>query len=510
MDIVIVHFNTPKLTECLVKSINKHMKDVCIYIFDNSNKSPFTAKFNNVTIIDNTNGQIIDFDKWLEKFPYRENTAAKKNSYGSAKHCYTIEKCMELIGKNFLLLDSDVLVKQDLSNFIDDSKVFVGSIEKWKAKAAKEDAKYRAIPYLLYINVDNCREHGIHFFNERYMYGLSEEGNLYDTGTYFYEQVEKHGLPWKREDFHKYVVHYKAGSWINEAKKYDGYRPLDADKWLNKFKALWEINGGNVKPKKAIYTCITNGYDTLDEHPFICEGFDYICFTDNQSLKSNVWQIRQMPKETQNIPSHKKQRFVKINPHIVLPEYDLSVWVDGNIHIQGDVNELLSNESIIIPQHPERECIYDEMEACYRIGKDTMDNMLPQITRYKNENFPSKYGMVQSNIIIRKHNTEECKRLMNLWWKELSNGSHRDQLSFNYCLWKNQDIKVKLLDKHIYKSKWFIITTHHKSPHKPKSINDFTILNKENKNKQRKIYSYNPLIQENNSKKVKVKRRVFF
>ena len=28
-------------------------------------------------------------------------------------------------------------------------------------------------------------------------------------------------------------------------------------------------------------------------------------------------------------------------------------------------------------------------------------------------------------------NNDDCKRLMSLWWEELSKGSHRDQLSFN-------------------------------------------------------------------------------
>ena len=63
INILIVHYNTPHLTECLVKSINKFVSYECtIYIFDNSDKDPFTAKFDNVTIFDNTKGQIIDFD----------------------------------------------------------------------------------------------------------------------------------------------------------------------------------------------------------------------------------------------------------------------------------------------------------------------------------------------------------------------------------------------------------------------------------------------------------------
>ena len=42
------------------------------------------------------------------------------------------------------------------------------------------------------------------------------------------------------------------------------------------------------------------------------------------------------------------------------------------------------------------------------------------------------------------------------WWSEIEKYSHRDQLSFNYALWKNKNsIKILYLDKNIYDSKFF-------------------------------------------------------
>ena len=57
-NIVIVHYNTPLLTECLVRSINLFVKDAIIYIFDNSDERPFTAHFDNVLVLDSTKGEI--------------------------------------------------------------------------------------------------------------------------------------------------------------------------------------------------------------------------------------------------------------------------------------------------------------------------------------------------------------------------------------------------------------------------------------------------------------------
>ena len=90
---VTVNFNTPELVDALIKSIYKNSgipkEDINIIVFDNSDKRPFVS--NDVTVIDNTKGQIINFEKWLNTFPNKRSAESTKNNYGSDKHCYTIE-----------------------------------------------------------------------------------------------------------------------------------------------------------------------------------------------------------------------------------------------------------------------------------------------------------------------------------------------------------------------------------------------------------------------------------
>lgn len=446
-NIVIVHYNTPLLTSCLVRSINRFVDDAVIYIFDNSDKYPFTAEFDNVTIIDNTKGQIIDFDKWLEGYPNRFKSKAKINGFASAKHCYSVEKCINLINEPFILLDSDVLLKKDISELYDENSVFVGEIATHSDSIIK-----RVLPFLCYVNVDFLVKNDRHYFDEKYMHGLyyTKESNRYDTGAGFY--VNTLDLPHKEVTIEDYIVHYGHGSWSKEGYTYN----CTAEEWLLRNKKYWS----NEKNKKVIYTCITGGYDKIIEPKYVNYDFDYICFTDNPKMTSDVWEIRPLPKETDGLSQVKSQRYVKINPHKVLREYDISIWVDGNITILGDMNELLNNTltdycSVYTPQHPLRNCIYDEMEACISRGKDTLENMMPQIERYRAEAYPKNNGLTQDNIIVRKHNDDDCIKLMDTWFTEVKNGSHRDQLSFNYASWKNQNVSVIYMDKMIYNSKWF-------------------------------------------------------
>ena len=243
---VIINFNTQNFVDKLIMSINKFVGDVQIVVFDNSDKTPYINTFDNVNVIDNTAGSIINFDKWLENYPERTKTSAIKNNYGSAKHCYTVDKCMDIFEDGFVLLDSDILLKRDISEIIKEDKAFVGDTEMWKAAKTADDRivhpRERAIPYICYINSKKCKELGIRYFNDDCMFGLTENGDSYDTGSYFFEEIIRKNAEWKKINYHNYIVHYKAGSWVEEAKRVDNYRPMPVENWLNCYKSYWMID----------------------------------------------------------------------------------------------------------------------------------------------------------------------------------------------------------------------------------------------------------------------------
>ena len=451
---VIIHYNTPSLTECLVRSINLFVDDAIIFIFDNSDKDPFTAQFSNVSILDNTKGEIIDFDKWLTNYPNRYKSNGRVNSWGSAKHCYSVEKCMEIIKEDFILLDSDVLLKRDVSSLFNKVNLYCGEIITQPRSTIK-----RVSPFICYINTEMCIKNNVHYFNEDYMHGLcnARGGDSYDTGAFFY--LACYGYKHKPINVSDYIVHYGHGSWDKKEEE----PKITSDDWLKLNKKYWS----GEKNTKVVYTCITGDYDTVINPKYITEGFDYICFTDNEELTSSVWDIRPLPSETEGLSQIKKQRYVKTNPHKLLHDYDLSIWVDGNVEIKSNLNEFIDEYinddcSIYVPQHPNRDCIYDEAVAVIGLKKDTEENVNPQIERYENEGFPRNYGLLQSNILLRKHNSEDCIKLMEEWFNEIKNGSHRDQLSFNYVLWKNDEINVVYMDKQICQSEWFNWLKYHK------------------------------------------------
>lgn len=454
--ICIVHYNTPKLTECLVRSINKCMTDTLIYIFDNSDKKPYTYITDNVKVIDNTKGQIINFDEWLKKYPDRTKSNGRANNYGSPKHSYSVQKAIEIIKDNFVLLDSDVLIKKDFSDIFDNRYAYVG-----ESVLQPLSTIHRVLPFLCYLNVNMLNKNNVPYFDDNFMHGLRKTANSdrYDTGASLYVNASK--LQHKDIKLEEYITHYKGGSWeTTHNKTYN--KNLSSEEWLMSNKRYWSAE----KAHKVIYTCITGGYDTLLTPKVFDNDYDYICFTDNMSLPSNGWTLKKIPEELNGLSNVKKQRIIKICPHKYLKEYDMSVWVDASVKLTSSVSSYVNdkckkeNGHIFIPQHPNRSCIYDEASVCIKCKKDTSDNINPQIERYRKEGFPKKYGLVQSNIAIRYHNEADCVKLMDMWAEELKKGSHRDQLSFDYARWKNQDAKFMFLDKTTCKRTPFMWGSH--------------------------------------------------
>jgi hypothetical protein len=222
---------------------------------------------------------------------------------------------------------------------------------------------------------------------------------------------------------------------------------------------------GHYKPASmAIYTCITNEYDKLRDVVCLESDVEYICFTD-LNIENDTWNIRKLPKVLNGIEDNiKKARCMKVMPHLFLSEYDVSMWIDGNIQIVGNLKKLIMHNldgyNFCIPKHPHRTCIYQEMEAVVRFNKDTGNNVDVQMMRYLNENYPENYGLVQSGIIMRRHNASECMKFAIEWWHEIFKYSKRDQLSFNYVLWKNRELKIRILNPALLVSEYMSYWKH--------------------------------------------------
>lgn len=193
---------------------------------------------------------------------------------------------------------------------------------------------------------------------------------------------------------------------------------------------------------KVVYTCIAGDYDGLMQQVYVAEDYDYICFTDNESLleKGQIghWQIK--PLVISNLDTTRINRYHKLNPHKVLPEYKESLYIDANIVILTPfIFDLIEarNQDLLLPRHFSDHCPYKHAKWILRDKVDYADKVNGFVELMKNNKFPYNYGMTENNIIYRKHNKPEIIAIMEEWWSYVRDYCKRDQLSFSYVLWKN-------------------------------------------------------------------------
>ena len=257
-----------------------------------------------------------------------------------------------------------------------------------------------------------------------------------------------------------YVFHAKSKSYTKEVRKVltvGGRKSLDkkhGKEEIEKLIAAWkaepllpeigkeiesfmQISSGN---KKVVFTAIFGNYDNLKTPEYINPDWDYVCFTDNKNVESDVFTIKHVNQRFENVT--KNARMIKLLSHLFLINYEYSLWIDGSVKLRGKnidelVNHNLSANYISLHNHVKRDCVYEEADACMLAKKDGNDILARQIAEYRNEGLPESVGVFETAEIARRQWAPEVQMLNSLWWQQLDAFSIRDQVALPFVFWKH-------------------------------------------------------------------------
>ena len=190
--------------------------------------------------------------------------------------------------------------------------------------------------------------------------------------------------------------------------------------------------------RKVIYTCLTGGYDVLKQPAVTDSSFDYVCFTDDASRgHDGIWELRPIPFEADAVT---RARYAKLHPHTLLPEYEVSVFMDANLCISGEefyaqVEYAISAGHLVagLP-HPQRDCVWDELRYCYLKDKLTTAQAFRHHRFLGRISMPRHAGLYETNVLLRFHNEPTVVALDTKWWELFSACCSRDQLTFTPAL----------------------------------------------------------------------------
>lgn len=195
--------------------------------------------------------------------------------------------------------------------------------------------------------------------------------------------------------------------------------------------------------KIAVYTVQIGDYDTLTDPVVVDNNYDYFCFSDHD-IESKVWTIIKLDNSyfPSNIDNIRKSRWVKTHPHILLKDYDMTIYIDSNILILKSIKEFIDKNNFnmdsgwLLFKHPWRDCIYDEVIELnkWRVDYYKANNWYKKL---EEEGYPRHNGLTENNFIVRM-NDDKVNELNELWWNLIYKESYRDQLSLMYVFWKNK------------------------------------------------------------------------
>ena len=243
-----------------------------------------------------------------------------------------------------------------------------------------------------------------------------------------------------------YIAYNNYNILLNEKLEESIYKEENYGNYLNNFK----------KMKKVIYTVNLGKYDSIKNIPKQ-EGWDYVNIIDweitEEEKKETNWTFMMIPDfiKYMNVSIIKKQRFIKLHPHLFFKNYEISLYIDSIYILFGNIDNLIirllpPEINIVMNEHRTRNKVSDEMKSVLSFKKEKIEVIQIIKERYKKNKFPDNLGLIETSFILRRHNEKDCINIMEKWWNEIKMYSHRDQLSICYVLWKEKK-KIKLIDK---------------------------------------------------------------
>jgi hypothetical protein len=218
-----------------------------------------------------------------------------------------------------------------------------------------------------------------------------------------------------------------------------------------------------MKYKIAVITANFGNYDSVKDIDINNSHlFDWYYFTDNDSIKLNVWKTvtvkyHLINKDIQqynslSVVTNKKiynmmcAKYYKTQHHTIdiLKKYDYIIWMDSSIEIINEnfidniINLLNNDHQLINFIHPKRNNVNNEVNVSLSMKKYTGQKIKEQLKYYNNNKFVDN-TLYACGFFIRKQN-KKLNKCFDEWWVDNQKWSYQDQISYPYILWKNNII----------------------------------------------------------------------
>jgi hypothetical protein len=189
----------------------------------------------------------------------------------------------------------------------------------------------------------------------------------------------------------------------------------------------------------CVYTSLIGRYEALNEQAVAARSrFRFICLTDDPELASTSWECR-LVRPAFAMDPIRSQRAFKMLPHVHLPEFDRSIYIDNSIVLTEPPEAiwplLPQGAGLAMPRHSFRATVLDEFLEVVQLGMEDAGRIFEQLNHYALV-CPEVLQQAPwwSAIMLRDHGNRQVQQAMETWFAQVLRYARRDQLSINLAL----------------------------------------------------------------------------
>lgn len=177
---------------------------------------------------------------------------------------------------------------------------------------------------------------------------------------------------------------------------------------------------------------MVNDYDIILPELNLFNNIDYFLFTDNSKLEINPYKNIVINPDFNN--HSLTNRSIKVRIPEILKKYDITIYIDSNISIIGDIRTLIdeflsSNSELGVFTHPYSQTLKQEVELCISKKKCNITKINKEMEYYKSLLVPEDSKVSDNSIIFRRKHNHKMNIAMSHWLKLVCEYSGRDQVS---------------------------------------------------------------------------------
>lgn len=191
---------------------------------------------------------------------------------------------------------------------------------------------------------------------------------------------------------------------------------------------------------------VTANIGNFDNAKGVCKQsveFDYHYYDENN-----------LPFPLPNLNNRLKSKYLKLQTHRFLPGYEMYIWLDASIKVNGGnfaetfVDQIKDHDAALYG-HVERNNVYEEIEYIdteirkgnpYLVTRYASQQLVKEALFYAKNKLPFDYPLYNCYTFARMNN-EKTNKCFDEWWKRCIEFSNFDQAMFSYVAWE-ADLKI--------------------------------------------------------------------